>query len=221
MTLRNRAQPQRQDVGEFLPTTAQEMRDRGWEAADIVFVSGDAYIDHPSFAAAILGRWLEKHGFRVAILAQPDWQSAAAWRALGPPRLFYAVSAGNMDSMINHYTANRKRRNSDAYSPGGQIGLRPDRATAVYAQRCREAFKNVPIVTGGVEASLRRVARAGDSQREGPRRPRVLPALPRGRDRQASVWRRRVGPLRHSGGSRGTGGDEGRATDYSADCEPR
>jgi uncharacterized radical SAM protein YgiQ len=131
---------------------------RGWDRADIVFVSGDAYVDHPSFAMAILGRWLEEHGFRVALLCQPAWQSAEAWRALGAPRLFYAVSAGNMDSMINHYTANKKRRNADAYSPGGEIGLRPDRPTAVYAQRCREAFKGVPVISGGVEASLRRIA---------------------------------------------------------------
>jgi uncharacterized radical SAM protein YgiQ len=134
------------------------MEARGWEVPDVVFVTGDAYVDHPSFAMAILGRWLEANGFRVAILAQPDWQSADAWRSLGRPRLFYAVSAGNMDSMINHYTANRKRRNADAYSPGGRIGLRPDRPTAVYAQRCREAFKGVPVITGGVEASLRRIA---------------------------------------------------------------
>jgi uncharacterized radical SAM protein YgiQ len=130
----------------------------GWEQPDVVFVSGDAYVDHPSFSAALLGRWLCHHGFRVAILAQPDWRSAEPWRALGRPRLFYAVSAGAMDSMINHYTANRKRRNSDAYSPGGRIECRPDRANAVYAQRCREAFKGVPVVAGGVEASLRRVA---------------------------------------------------------------
>ena len=142
----------------FLPTTAADLEARGWERADVVFVTGDAYVDHPSFAMAILGRWLEAHGYRVAILSQPDWRSAEPWRALGRPRLFYAVSAGNMDSMINHYTANRKRRNADAYSPGGRIGLRPDRPTAVYAQRCREAWKGVPVITGGVEASLRRVA---------------------------------------------------------------
>jgi uncharacterized radical SAM protein YgiQ len=142
----------------FLPTTAEEMRARGWDHADVVLVSGDAYIDHPSFAAAILGRWLESNGFRVAILAQPDWKSAEAWLALGRPRLFYGVGAGNMDSMINHYTANKKRRNLDAYSPGGRPGLRPDRATAVYAQRCREAFPGVPVIAGGVEASLRRIA---------------------------------------------------------------
>jgi len=130
----------------------------GWSAPDVVFVTGDAYVDHPSFAASILGRWLESHGFKVAILAQPDWKSAEPWRELGRPELFYAVSAGAMDSMINHYTANRKRRNADAYSPGGEIECRPDRANAVYAQRCREAFKGVPVVAGGVEASLRRVS---------------------------------------------------------------
>jgi uncharacterized radical SAM protein YgiQ len=142
----------------WLPTTADEIRARGWDAPDVVFVTGDAYVDHPSFAMAVLSRVLESHGFRVAILPQPDWRSAVAWRALGPPRLFYAVSAGNMDSMINHYTANKKRRNDDAYSPGGRIGLRPDRPTPVYAQRCREAFPRVPVVIGGIEASLRRIA---------------------------------------------------------------
>ncbi len=146
------------DPALFLPTSRAEMDALGWDAPDVVFVSGDAYVDHPSFAAALLGRHLAAHGYRVVILAQPDWQSADAWKAIGRPRLFYAVSAGNMDSMINHYTANKKRRNADAYSPGGRIGLRPDRPTAVYAQRCREAFKGVPVVTGGVEASLRRIA---------------------------------------------------------------
>ena len=144
--------------GPWLPTTADEILARGWDAPDVVFVTGDAYVDHPSFAMAVLSRVLESHGFRVAILAQPDWRSAAAWRALGRPRLFYAVSAGNMDSMINHYTANKKRRNDDAYSPGGKIGLRPDRPTPAYAQRCREAFPGVPVVIGGIEASLRRIA---------------------------------------------------------------
>jgi uncharacterized radical SAM protein YgiQ len=143
---------------DFLPTSPEEIRDRGWTQPDIIFVSGDAYIDHPSFAAAILGRCLEARGYKVAILAQPDWRSVEAFRSMGPPRLFFAVSAGNMDSMINHYTANKKRRNSDAYSPGGQIELRPDRASEVYAQRCREAFKGIPVVTGGVESSLRRIA---------------------------------------------------------------
>jgi uncharacterized radical SAM protein YgiQ len=142
----------------FLATTRGDLEERGWDEVDVVFVTGDAYVDHPSFAMAILGRWLEHHGFRVAILSQPDWQSAEAWREFGRPRLFYAVSAGNMDSMINHYTANKKRRNADAYSPGGEIGRRPDRPTAVYAQRCREAYKGVPVIAGGVEASLRRIA---------------------------------------------------------------
>jgi uncharacterized radical SAM protein YgiQ len=141
-----------------LPMTVREMRARGWDEADVVFVTGDAYIDHPSFAMAILGRVLEAAGFRVAIVSQPVWRSCDAWRQFGRPRLFFAISAGNMDSMINHYTANRKVRNSDAYSPGGRIGLRPDRATLAYCQRAREAYKGVPIIAGGVEASLRRLA---------------------------------------------------------------
>src|SRR5215212_512794 len=142
----------------FAPTTTIEMRERGWEAVDVVFVTGDAYIDHPSFAMAILHRVLEQAGFRVAILSQPDWRSAEPWRQFGKPRLFFAVSAGNMDSLINHYTANKKVRNDDAYSPGGKIGLRPDRATLPYCQRAREAFPGVPVIAGGVEASLRRLA---------------------------------------------------------------
>jgi uncharacterized radical SAM protein YgiQ len=131
---------------------------RGWDAVDIVFVSGDAYVDHPSFANGLLARLLEAAGFRVAVLAQPDWQSCEPWRQFGRPRLFFGVSAGNMDSMINHYTANRKVRNDDAYSPAGEIGRRPDRATLAYCQRSREAFPGVPVVAGGVEASLRRLA---------------------------------------------------------------
>ena len=141
-----------------LPMTVEEMRQRGWDEADVVFVTGDAYIDHPSFAMAILGRVLEAAGYRVAIVSQPDWHNCDAWRRFGRPRLFFAISAGNMDSMINHYTANRKVRNSDAYSPGGRIGLRPDRATLAYCQRAREAYKGVPVIAGGVEASLRRLA---------------------------------------------------------------
>ena len=141
-----------------LPMTRAEMLARGWDEVDIVFVTGDAYVDHPSFAMALIGRLLESEGLRVAILSQPNWQSAEPWREFGRPRLFFAVSAGNMDSMINHYTANRKVRNDDAYSPGGQIGRRPDRATLAYCQRSREAFKGVPIIAGGVEASLRRIA---------------------------------------------------------------
>src|SRR5271166_3417380 len=140
------------------PTTADEMRARGWDDVDILFVTGDAYVDHPSFAMAILHRVLERAGFRVAMLSQPDWRSCDPWRQFGRPRLFFAVSAGNMDSLINHYTANKKVRNDDAYSPGGRIGLRPDRATLPYCQRAREAFPGVPVIAGGVEASLRRLA---------------------------------------------------------------
>ncbi|RUL88383.1 YgiQ family radical SAM protein [Tautonia sociabilis] len=141
-----------------LPASREEMEARGWDAVDVVFVSGDAYVDHPSFANGILPRVLEAAGFRVGVLAQPDWRSAEPWRTFGRPRLFFAISAGNMDSMINHYTANKKVRNDDAYSPGGRIGLRPDRATLPYCQRAREAFPGVPVIAGGVEASLRRLA---------------------------------------------------------------
>ena len=141
-----------------LPMTMAEARERGWNELDVVFVTGDAYIDHPSFAMAILGRVLEAAGFRVGIVSQPDWHSCDDWRTFGKPRLFFAISAGNMDSMINHYTANRKVRNDDAYSPGGRIGLRPDRATLAYCQRAREAYSGVPVIAGSVEASLRRLA---------------------------------------------------------------
>ena len=141
-----------------LPMSRDEMNQRGWDEIDVVFVTGDAYIDHPSFAMAILGRVLEAAGYRVGMVSQPDWSKADDWQRFGRPRLFYAISAGNMDSMINHYTANKKVRNDDAYSPGGRIGLRPDRATLAYCQRAREAFKGVPVIAGGVEASLRRLA---------------------------------------------------------------
>ncbi|MEI7781193.1 MAG: YgiQ family radical SAM protein [Planctomycetota bacterium] len=134
------------------------MTARGWDCIDILLVSGDAYVDHPSFANGLIARLLEAAGFRVAVLAQPDWSSCEAWRQFGRPRLFFGISAGNMDSMINHYTANRKVRNDDAYSPNGEIGRRPDRATLAYCQRSREAFPGVPVVAGGVEASLRRIA---------------------------------------------------------------
>src|SRR5262245_50540530 len=140
------------------PTSAAEMTARGWDYIDVVFVTGDAYVDHPSFAMAVLHRVLEAAEFRVAMLSQPDWRTVESWRQFGRPRLFFAVSAGNMDSLINHYTANKKVRNDDAYSPGGRIGLRPDRATLPYCQRCRGAFPGVPVIAGGVEASLRRLA---------------------------------------------------------------
>jgi uncharacterized radical SAM protein YgiQ len=146
------------DALPYLPMSPAEVAALGWDGVDVLLVTGDAYVDHPSFAMAILGRVLEAAGFRVAILSQPDWSSAAPFRAFGPPRLFFAVSAGNMDSMLNHYTAQRKPRSDDAYSPGGKAGLRPDRATNVYVQRCREAFPGTPVIAGGVEASLRRFA---------------------------------------------------------------
>ena len=141
-----------------LPMHPKDVTARGWDSVDIVFVTGDAYVDHPSFANGLLARLLESEGFRVAVLAQPNWRTCDDWKQFGRPRLFFAISAGNMDSMINHYTANRKVRNDDAYSPNGQIGLRPDRATLAYCQRSREAFPGVPVVAGGVEASLRRIA---------------------------------------------------------------
>ena len=134
------------------------MDELGWDSCDIIVVTGDAYVDHPSFGMAIVGRLLESHGFRVGIIAQPDWQNADAFRELGAPNLFFGITAGNMDSMINRYTADRKIRSDDAYSPDDIGGKRPDRSTIVYAQRCREAFKDAPIVIGGIEASLRRIA---------------------------------------------------------------
>lgn len=138
--------------------TLREVRARGWEEVDVVLVTGDAYVDHPSFAAALLGRVLEAAGYRVAVVSQPDWRTCEPWRAFGRPKLCFAVSAGNMDSMVNRYTANRKVRSEDAYSPDGRPGLRPDRATLAYCQRAKEAFNGVPIVAGGIEASLRRLA---------------------------------------------------------------
>ncbi|HMM75548.1 MAG TPA: YgiQ family radical SAM protein [Gammaproteobacteria bacterium] len=142
----------------FLPMTRAEMDELGWDACDVVLVSGDAYVDHPSFGMAIVGRMLEAQGFRVGIIAQPDWRDTAAFTALGRPRLFFGVTAGNMDSMVNRYTADRRLRSDDAYTPGAVAGKRPDRAVIVYAQRLREAYGAVPLVIGGIEASLRRIA---------------------------------------------------------------
>lgn len=142
----------------FLPMSRAEMDKLGWDSCDIVLVTGDAYVDHPSFGMAVIGRVLEAQGFRVGIIAQPDWHSAEPFKALGRPNLFWGVTAGNMDSMINRYTADRKVRSDDAYTPGDEGGKRPDRAATVYSQRCREAFKDVPIVLGGIEGSLRRIA---------------------------------------------------------------
>tara|TARA_R110002051_G_scaffold83393_1_gene147903 strand:- start:209473 stop:211824 length:2352 start_codon:yes stop_codon:yes gene_type:complete len=142
----------------FLPMSRDEMDLLGWDSCDIIIVTGDAYVDHPSFGMAIIGRLLEAQGFRVGIISQPDWQSKEAFMQLGKPNLFFGVAAGNMDSMINRYTADRKIRSDDAYTPGGKAGSRPDRASLVYSQRCREAFNDVPVVLGGIEASLRRIA---------------------------------------------------------------
>lgn len=142
----------------FLPMSRAEMDKLGWDSCDIVLVTGDAYVDHPSFGMAVIGRMLESQGFRVGIIAQPDWSSKDDFMRLGKPNLFYGVTAGNMDSMINRYTSDKKLRHDDAYTPGDIGGKRPDRATLVYTQRCKEAFKEVPVVIGGIEASLRRIA---------------------------------------------------------------
>ncbi|MDG3087924.1 YgiQ family radical SAM protein [Vibrio hannami] len=145
-------------TAKFLPTSRKEMNALGWDSCDIIIVTGDAYVDHPSFGMAIIGRLLEAQGFRVGIIAQPDWNSKDAFMKLGKPNLFFGITAGNMDSMINRYTADRKLRHDDAYTPNNEGGKRPDRATLVYSQRCREAYKEAPIVLGGIEASLRRLA---------------------------------------------------------------
>ncbi len=142
----------------FLPMSREEMDALGWDQCDVILVTGDAYVDHPSFGMAIVGRVLEAQGFRVGIIAQPDWRSTADFERLGPPSLFFGVTAGNMDSMVNRYTADKRIRSDDAYTPGGIGGYRPDRSVIVYAQRIREAFADVPIVIGGIEASLRRIA---------------------------------------------------------------
>ncbi len=141
----------------FLPMSRAEMDELGWDSCDIIIVTGDAYVDSPSFGMAIVGRLLESHGFRVGIISQPDWQSAEAFQALGKPNLFFGITAGNMDSMINRYTADRKVRSDDAYSPNNEGGKRPDRSTIVYTQRCRESYQDVTLVIGGIEASLRRI----------------------------------------------------------------
>lgn len=142
----------------FLPMSREEMDQLGWDSCDIIIVTGDAYVDHPSFGMAVIGRLLEAQGFRVGIIAQPDWTSKDDFMKLGEPNLFFGVAAGNMDSMINRYTADRKPRSDDAYTPGGMGGKRPDRASLVYSQRCKEAYSHVPVVLGGIEASLRRIA---------------------------------------------------------------
>lgn len=142
----------------FLPMTRAEMDQLGWDSCDIILVTGDAYVDHPSFGMAIIGRLLEAQGFRVGILSQPDWHSAEPFKALGRPNLYFGITGGNMDSMVNRYTSDRRLRHNDSYTPGGEGGKRPDRAVIVYAQRAREAYKDATIVLGGIEGSLRRIA---------------------------------------------------------------
>ena len=149
---------QRFGIAPFLPMTRADMEARGWDSCDVIIVTGDAYIDHPSFGMALVGRLLEAQGFRVGIISQPDWKSAADFKRLGKPNLYFGVTAGNMDSMVNRYTADRKLRSDDAYTPGAQPNKRPDRAVTVYSQRCREAFPDSTIVIGSIEASLRRIA---------------------------------------------------------------
>ncbi len=145
-------------IAPVLPMSRAEMDRLGWDSCDIIIVTGDAYVDHPSFGMALIGRLLEAQGFRVGIIAQPDWSSAEAFRQLGKPNLFFGITAGNMDSMVNRYTADRRIRSDDAYTPDGEAGRRPDRSVIVYAQRAREAYKGVPVIIGGIEASLRRIA---------------------------------------------------------------
>lgn len=145
-------------IAPYLPMSREEMDELGWDSCDIILVTGDAYVDHPSFGMAVIGRTLEAQGFRVGIIAQPDWQNADPFKILGRPNLFFGVTAGNMDSMVNRYTAERRIRSNDSYTPDDAGGKRPDRAVIVYSQRCREAYKDVPIVIGGIEASLRRIA---------------------------------------------------------------
>ena len=143
---------------DFLPVSRKEMEERGWEQCDFVYVSGDAYVDHPSFGPAIITRLLESRGYKVGFLAQPDWRAEEAVREFGRPRLAFLISSGNMDSMVNHYSVAKKRRRQDAYSPGGRMGLRPDRAVIVYGNLIRRAYPDVPVIAGGIEASLRRMA---------------------------------------------------------------
>ena len=146
------------DRNPFLPVSKADMEARGWDWYDFLIINGDAYVDHPSFGGVVIARTLEAEGYRVALLPQPDWHSADAFRAMGKPRLAVMLSSGNLDSMVAHYTAAKKRRRQDAYSPGHQTGLRPDRAVIVYANRVREAFSDIPLIIGGLEASLRRFA---------------------------------------------------------------
>ena len=143
---------------DFLPVSKQDMAERGWEQCDFVYVIGDAYVDHPSFGHAIISRVLESHGYSVGIISQPDWKNPKSVLSLGKPRLAFLVSGGNMDSMVNHYSVTKHRRKTDAFTPGGIMGKRPDYATVVYCNLIRQSCKDIPILIGGIEASLRRLA---------------------------------------------------------------
>src|SRR5262245_49061141 len=156
--LRKSSSASPRDLRRFLPTTREEMRARGWDELDILIVNGDAYVDHPAFGGALIGRFLEGRGFRVGMIAQPSWRDTSDLLRMGRPRLMVGVTAGNLDSMLNKLTAQKKVRSEDQYSPGGRAGLRPNRASIVYGNLCRRAFPGVPIVIGGIEASLRRIA---------------------------------------------------------------
>ena len=145
-------------MSKFLPINKQDMEERGWEQLDFVLVTGDAYVDHPSFGAAIIGRFLESRGYKVGIIAQPSWKDVEDFKRLGRPKLAFLITGGNIDSMVNHYTVAKKKRKEDAYSPGGKAELRPDRASIVYSNRAKEAYKDIPVILGGIEASLRRFA---------------------------------------------------------------
>lgn len=142
----------------FLPVTKQDMIERGWDCVDFVYITGDAYVDHPSFGVAIISRLLESRGYRVGLIPQPDWKKKESVQTFGKPRLGFLVTAGNMDSMVNHYTVSKKHRQKDAYSPGGEMGHRPDMPTVVYSNLIRQTYKDSPIILGGIEASLRRMA---------------------------------------------------------------
>src|SRR5579883_2175914 len=150
--------PQGRDLTSFLPTTPEEMRARGWDALDVLIVTGDAYVDHPAFGPVLVARFLAGRGLRVGIVAQPRWTTVDDLTRMGRPRLFAGVSAGNLDSMLNKLTAQKKVRSEDQYSPGGRTNMRPNRASIVYANLCRQAFPGLPVVLGGIEASLRRIA---------------------------------------------------------------
>ena len=145
-------------MSQFLPINKQDMEERGWQEVDFVYICGDAYVDHPSFGAAIICRTLEANGFKVAFLSQPDWHNLAEFRQFGKLRLGFLISSGNIDSMVNHYTVSKKRRHKDAYTPGGAPYKRPDHATVVYSNMIRKKYRNTPIIIGGIEASLRRMA---------------------------------------------------------------